>query len=259
MISTHLKGGLGNQMFQIAAAHVLALDNNDECAFFMGNPGTQQCHASRFYMTNVFKKIKELPEDLVIKPNFPEVRYLEPRFNYDPIPYSEGMILQGFFQSEKYFGTHKKEVIELFEDKNIKFRFDFTNTVSIHVRRGDYVYDPYIGAFIPPQPMDYYNRALAFIESKAKIDYILLFSDDIGWCKANFRDTRIIFIEGQADYLDMYLMSKCHHNIIANSSFSWWGAYLNENENIVCAPAAWFGFAFKDDWQDIYCKNWVKI
>jgi len=106
---------------------------------------------------------------------------------------------------------------------------------------------------------DYYNRALAYIESKVQIDYILVFSDDIGWCKANFSDPRIKFIEGQPDYMDMYAMSGCNYNIIANSSFSWWSAYLNENENkIVCAPSGWFGFAFKEDWQDIYCENWIK-
>ena len=257
MITTHFKGGLGNQMFQTAAAYSLALDNNDECAFFMGNPDTAQCHGARHYKANVFKKLKELPEDLVLKPNYPEVRYIEPRFNYDSIPYRDGMVLQGYFQSEKYFAHHRKEILELF-DYEPQIKYEFKNSVSLHIRRGDYL-EPFLAAFLPPLPMDYYTRALYNLSNKAKIDHILIFSDDLRWCKDNFRDSRIIFIEGQTDYEDMYTMTKCSHNIIANSSFSWWGAYLNENENIVYTPDGWFGFAFKDDWQDIYCKNWIKI
>jgi hypothetical protein len=259
MITAHLKGGLGNQMFQIAAAYSLALDNGDECAFYFGNPNINQGNPARYYVANVFRELIELSEDLVIKPNYSEVRYMEPRFNYDPILYREGIVLQGFFQSEKYFKHHRKEIIKLFKHEDLIPQGNYENSVSIHVRRGDYL-DPFMSQFIPAQSMDYYNRALAYVESRTKIDHILIFSDDIQWCKANFNDPRMIFIEGQLDYIDMYMMTKCNHNIIANSSFSWWGTWLNENENkIVCAPFRWFGDAFKEDWQDIYCENWITI
>jgi hypothetical protein len=257
MITTHLKGGLGNQMFQIAVAYALALDNNDECSFYLDNPGNEQGHEARNYVDNVYRNIRELSENKV---NL--INYIEPKFNYSPIPYRRDLVLQGFFQSEKYFSNHRKEIIDLFKNKDLisQVKFDFENSVSIHVRRGDYVTDPYIAAFLPALSIDYYKRALFFIESLVQIDHILVFSDDIGWCRANFKDARIIFVEGQPDYIDMYVMSLCNHNIIANSSFSWWGAYLNENENkIVFAPVKWFGFAFKEDWRDIYCEGWIKI
>lgn len=257
MITTHLKGGLGNQMFQIAVAYSLALDNNDECAFWFGNPNINQGNVARYYATNVYKNIKELTEDHVLL-----INYIEPGFNYSPIPYRKDLVLQGFFQSEKYFRNHEKEVIRLFKHEDLisRLKFDFKNSVSIHVRRGDYVTDKFMQAYLPPQSIDYYNRALEFIKNLEQIDHIYICSDDIQWCKENFKDDRIIFIEGQFDYMDMYVMSKCNYNIISNSSFSWWGAYLNENENkIVCAPVNWFGFAFEDGWQDIYCENWMKI
>jgi len=255
MITAHLKGGLGNQMFQIAAAYSLALDNNDKCAFFMDNPNLNQGREARYYKDNIFKNLKELPEDLVIKPNYPKVRYMERRFNYDPIPYREGMGLQGYFQSEKYFKKHRKEILELFGNKQSEFK----DSVAVHIRRGDYL-DPFMAQFLPALSMDYYLRALSDLDSKAKVDHILIFSDDITWCKANFNDPRITFVEGQEDYEDLYTAVRCPYDIIANSSFSWWWAYLNTNINkIVYAPVRWFGPAFKDDWQDIYCKNWIKL
>jgi hypothetical protein len=255
MITAHLKGGLGNQMFQIAATYSLALDNNDECAFFMGNPNINQGNPAKYYTNNVFRGLKELPNDLVTRSDYEQIRYMEPRFNFDPVPYREGMVLQGFFQSEKYFKHHGKEIINLFSNHS---RHRFENSVSIHFRRGDYL-DPFMSSFLPVLQMDYYIRALAELEKKVRIDHILVFSDSISWCKENFIGGRIIYIEDQSDYEDMYTMAKCDYHIIANSSFSWWGAYLNDKEKIVYAPANWFGHSVKEDWQDIYCENWIKI
>lgn len=255
MITAHLKGGLGNQMFQIAATYSLALDNGDECAFYLDNPNINQGHGSRHYAGNVFRNLKELPENMVSRPDYEQIRYMEPRFNFDPLPYRNGMVLQGFFQSEKYFIHHRKEIIELFqftEDKS-----NFRNSVSIHVRRGDYL-NPFMCQFMRAQPLEYYLKALEYIESKTKIENILVFSDDMNWCRGNFHDPRISFIKGLEDYVEMQVMSECNHNIISASSFSWWAAWLNNN-NIVCAPAIWFGPSVTEDWQDIYCKNWVKI
>ncbi|HUX57069.1 MAG TPA: alpha-1,2-fucosyltransferase [Bacteroidales bacterium] len=256
MITTHLKGGLGNQMFQIAAAYSLALDNNDECSFFMDNPNINQGHGSRYYTTNVFRNLKELPDNMVERSDYEQIRYMEPRFNFDPIPYRERMVLQGFFQSEKYFANHKEEIVELFGNKAVR-KYEFNDCVSLHIRRGDYL-DPYTAQFLPVLPMDYYTRALSDLDSKARIDCILVFSDDIAWCKGNLKDPRLVFAERQEDWEDLYTMSKCEHHIIANSSFSWWGAYLNTNVNkIVYAPEKWFGPAVTDDWKDVYCKNWI--
>jgi hypothetical protein len=92
--------------------------------------------------------------------------------------------------------------------------------------------------------------------------YYIIFSDDISWCKENlsFLNNKI-FIEGNTDFQDLYLMSKCKNNIIANSSFSWWGAWLNTNKDkIVIAPKKWFGISNSHlDTSDLYCNNWVTI
>ena len=91
-------------------------------------------------------------------------------------------------------------------------------------------------------------------------DNFLIFSDDIVWCKNNFVGDKFIFIEGEEDYIDLWLMSLCNHNIIANSSFSWWGAWLNKNNNkTVIAPKNWFGPNKKLDPTDLYCKDWLVI
>jgi hypothetical protein len=182
---------------------------------------------------------------------------MEPRFNFDPVPYREGMVLQGFFQSEKYFANYKKEVVKLFENRS-KRKYEFENSVSIHIRRGDYL-NEFMCQFLPALPYEYYKAALDDLETKVKIDHILVFSDDLGWCKETIKGERVIFVEGQEDYEDLYTMAKCTHHIIANSSFSWWGAYLNQRDKIVYAPTRWFGPAITDDWQDVYCQNWIKI
>lgn len=249
MITSILKCRLGNQMFQIAAVHALALDNSDECAFDLTTKDFHRGKGPRTYIDNVFRNIKELSASWVS-----EYVYIEPKWSYSPIPYHKNMVIDAFSQSEKYFINHKKEIIDLFKDRNkihdieIEFLNYLKDSVSLHVRREDYLWSPVLFSL----PTDYYKKALTFIENKTKIDHILVFSDDIPWCKENFKDPRILFVEGRKDYEDMYLMSLCDHHIIVNSSFSWWGSYLNENEDkIVCAPNPWFGETISD-FQDIY-------
>ncbi len=131
------------------------------------------------------------------------------------------------------------------------------NTCSIHVRRGDYLNSP---NHHPVQNMNYYMKA---IKQMPKDSIFLIFSDDISWCKANFPDVpeKFIFVEGNADYEDLLLMSLCKNNIMCNSTFSWWGAWLNKNPNKkVIAPSVWFGPAYANhNTEDLYCEGWIKI
>ena len=125
---------------------------------------------------------------------------------------------------------------------------------SIHVRRGDYVKHP---NHHPVQTIEYYNKS---VEMVGKDTTIVVFSDDIEWCKKNFNIDNIIYIEDEKDYIELYLMSLCDNNIISNSSFSWWGAWLNTNENKkVIAPNKWFGSAINENTNDIIPKGWIKI
>jgi hypothetical protein len=245
-------------MFQVATVYALAKDYNDECAFPLDRTEMGQGHPARTYITNIFKHIKELPAGWQ-----PQYRFKEASLNYYPVPYRCNMELFGYFPSERYFAHHKQAVLALFKDYDVidelkrQWAKVLVKSVAFHIRRGDYLYNP---TTLPVPPKTYYKRALAYIETKADIKHILVFSDDVAWCKRNWSDKRITFIEGQPDFKDMYLMSLCNHLVMPNSGFSWWGGYLNENPNkIICAPAIWFGSTGVPGIRDNYTKEMTII
>lgn len=247
MISCKLYGGLGNYLFQIGAMYSLS----DDVGFDIKK--TYQVHNNiTTYLPNILRKI-----------NFTSVSisnvYSEPQFSYTPLPTGDNILFDGYFQSEKYLD--RELILDLYSiDKdsfnyiNPKYSNILTNSVSVHVRRGNYLtrQDRH-----PVQNINYYNTALAEFTG---CDNILVFSDDIKWCKENFIGSKFTFIEGEADYIDLWLMSLCNHNIIANSSFSWWGAWLNQNPSKkVIAPKIWFGPNKKLNTKDIIPLNWQTI
>lgn len=249
MISAMLCGGLGSRMFQIATAYALALDNGDECAFDLNMGSISQDHQPSEYRDNVFKKLKELPEGWV-----PEFQYQQKRYDYDPIPYHKNMIIGGYYASERYFYHRRKEVIQLFKDQDSinKIWVDSENSVSVHVRRGDYLVN---ASYVCPE--SYYKKALELIDKETQIDDIHIVSDDINWCKTTFKDERIIFWEDVPDYIDFYIQTLCSHNIISNSTFSRFATFMNENENkIVYAPATWFGPDLAPLMRDVFLNDW---
>lgn len=128
----------------------------------------------------------------------------------------------------------------------------------MHIRRGDYVLYP---DHHPTCNIDYYKNAIKIINDSSETrKKILIFSDDKEWCRNNFIGDEYIISENDNPYIDLYLMTLCDHHIIANSSFSWWGAWLNYNANkIVVAPSQWFGSAIVKNTSDVYCKNWKII
>ncbi len=227
-------GRLGNQLFQIAATVALAVENNDDYAF----PAWKD--APHFNLTGCFSH--DLSQQQV---------YREPVFPYSPIPYRPNMDLEGFFQSEKYF-ANSKYLIQSLLTPRIGFGMKYNHT-AIHVRRGDYLQ---LSREYVQLDMNYYRRAMQMIGSK----YYIIFSDDMAWCKANFGGDNVIFSEGKSPVEDLALMLSCEHAIIANSSFSWWGAYLNKNPSkIVIAPHAWFGHNLPHDTRDLIPSGWTKI
>jgi len=189
--------------------------------------------------------------------------YMERRFAFTPIPLTRDIDLEGYFQSEKYFDNCKDYIREIFKPNSeienyINEKYSellIKNTCSIHVRRTDYLefcdYHYNLG-------LDYYNKAMPLI------DYctFVVFSDDIEWCKKNLKAKNIIFIEGEKDVVDFYLMSKCKNHIIANSSFSWWASYLNADESkMVIAPRkdCWFGAKQNHSVNDLYLDSWILV
>lgn len=258
MISCILNGGLGNQMSQISTTWVLARDHNDDCGFNFSMVPVHQGNNAMSYRSNIFKKLKDLPNGWK-----PLVVYKEPAYEYKRIPYYNRILLKGYFAGERYIGHRKNEVIELFKDKQIVdtlsniYKDKLIDSVSIHVRRGDYLKFNKVYVLLDS---DYYKRAMEIIESRVNIKNILVFSDDIRWCEQNMHDKRMSFIKGHPDYYDIYLMSLCSHNITANSSFSWWGSYLNSNpDKIVCTPGKWFLSEGPKNSDYLICENWIKI
>lgn len=203
MVTAYLQGGLGNQMFQIAAATSLAIDNNDTACFDLSKHKiTLQGKNAISYQENVFHNVINKTSDILFI-------YKEKKFNYEKIKYINGMGLFGYFQSEKYFVNNKDYIINMFLPKKelydvYKERIKFFNkktkeTVSLHVRRGDYLLFSDIHPFIG---LDYINNALSFFNDCL----ILVFSDDIMWCKENIKSKNndIVFMNNtNNDYDDM--------------------------------------------------------
>ncbi len=197
---------------------------------------------------------------------------VEPYFNYwDGINQLKGNIyLEGYWQSEKYFMGFSDEIRANFtfklplsiKNNEISTHISQVNAVSLHVRRGDYANSPKTTATHGLCSLDYYRAAIDYVTAHVIQPHFFVFSDDIAWVKANLNiDSSVFFIDhntNQESYNDMRLMSLCKHNIIANSSFSWWGAWLNQNtEKIVIAPKQWF--SKPTDASDLIPAGWIRL
>lgn len=265
-VSSMLIGRLGNSMFQIAASIGYARKYGHDWAV------QEQPHNGESAIHRVYPNLP--------KTNFKGVGYQEHpskhcqlhgqhyddcHFNYHPIPdMGSDVFLRGFWQSYKYFENAQEEIKEVFKLPHIGGYEDY---VSIHVRRGDYV--QYAGSF-PPVTKEYIDSAIHYMEINSDLGLngfpkTLFFSDDIAWCKDNFGHLGgAVFSEGRNEFEDLSLMASCGHHIIANSSFSWWGAYLGHNPNrIVICPSAetWFGptAGVKQPVVDLIPENWIQI
>lgn len=254
MITCKLKGGLGNQMFQIAATYALAQANNTECVFDFTAKVVYQGNPSSKYMDNLYKGFSPSPIGWR-----PRVLFKERTPTYSPIRFVDGMALDGYFQSERYFIDCAIELRRYFIDNRITdflgayYAGALKNSLSIHVRRGDYLN---FGDVFHILDGDYYKEAIGRVDKKHKVDYIFVMSDDMGWCRENLRDDRIVYITGHPDHHEMLLMSLCSHNIIANSSFSWWGAWLGEKPGkMIVAPDKWT----KNNTMDIIPERWIRL
>lgn len=285
MIITKIIGGLGNQMFQYAAGKTLAHLSNtvlklDVTSFEEDN--LRNFELLNFNATIEFATKPDIDSLLpahyfekafqYLSPLNKRSYYREKSFSFDEKIFKLGqnVYLKGYFQSEKYF-LPAKDIIR----KDFTFRNDIVNnlqgfcstlknanSVSIHIRRGDFFKDPEIADYHGTLGKEYYLSAIDLVRSKISNPVFYFFSDDIDWAKENLSVPNAIFISNHMTknhFEDLYLMSQCKHNIIANSSFSWWGAWLNNNrDKIVIAPEKWFNKGPKDT-QDLLPTEWIKI
>jgi hypothetical protein len=199
--------------------------------------------------------------------------YREPHFQFDAAvaELEAPVYLDGYWQSERYFsdiaGVLRREFTPVApldkENAALAASIDAVNAVSLHVRRGDYVSDPITNRFHGICPPDYYRRAVDYIVSRVEAPHLFVFSDDQQWPRANLRfSVPMTFVDAnppERGYRDMQLMARCRHHIVANSSFSWWGAWLNPSrDKSVIAPRQWFSAA-DNDTQDLIPPNWVRL
>jgi hypothetical protein len=265
MIYTNLKGGLGNMMFQIAATLSMAIDKGVDASFpnlmsQLININNDSFHNSKLkhsieYLSLFDKLLTEQPPQGLKTYRYP--------FHYDStIPEGNEFIIDGFFQSEKYFKKNEKKIKEILtvpknvlDVINIKYKLLLElKTTAIHVRRGDYLKFP---KHHPTQSVEYYKKSIELLNNTEKF---IIFSDDIEWCKSNFIGDEYYFIENEKDYVELYLMSMCNNVITSNSSFSWWGAWLNNNtDKIIVGPNIWFGVNTNYISKDILPKEWIKL
>ncbi len=295
MIAVKLMGGLGNQMFQYAVGRQLALMHKvdlvlDISALEGRTPGTFRRYELKhlsidatlldpndIFMTQ-YRSIGGFRCFLAnIKSKFglplnPPNQVKEKGFAFDPkIPMSsDNCYLQGYFQSEKYFYQIRDVLIQDFKvvnplkgkNKEISDKIVSTESVSIHIRRGDYVNDQKTAQFHGTCSLDFYRTALDYICSKLENPHFYFFSDDIEWVRKNIVVNHpAIYVDNNADcgYEDMRLMSMCRHHVVANSSFSWWAAWLsNYPDKIVLAPKNWFRTEDLDT-RDLVPSSWVVL
>ena len=257
VVEGKLIGQLGNQMFEIAATVGYALDHDLSPIF----PGlvTDHEHGIPINYKHLFSHLDTRKEKITRE-------YKEPVADYREIPGIPNVRLCGYFQSEKYFEKHKEKIKELFAPSPEILSYLHTKysalindptTVSIHLR--SYHKDD-------PRQRTYIQYGREFVVKAMEVfpeeSTFIIFSNDMRWCKEELAgiQKKIVFIEGEAYYHDLYLMSYCKHNIISNSSFSWWGAYLNRNpDKIVVAPIRWYSKRCGIGEADLLPEGWLRI
>jgi len=256
-------GRLGNQMFQYAALKALSLETGFDC--FLPNHLTTKPDGAFDFTNNKWLEYKlDLLECFEITTPVLDKKltnsFQEKGFEFDSNIKSinDNTAIEGYFQSYKYFEKFETEIKQEFTFKpNILSKCQdiiskYSNPVSIHIRRGDYVKHPGFWNITP----EYIIDALHSFNPGSDATY-LIFSDDIEWCKETFGEG-FVFIEGNNQYEDLCLMSLCKHNIISNSSYSWWAAWLNNNpDKKIVAPKNWF--TEPKPLNDLYPNNWIVI
>ncbi len=286
MLIVQIVGGLGNQMFQYALARSLH-EQGYEVKLDISAFESYKLHGGyQLLKYNISIPIATAEEINKLKINklfvafekflhIPFSKWIREKnflFQKDLIT-SDNVYISGYFQTEKYFLEIRNILLEEFVltqsisnyTNSMKESIEKTEqSVSLHVRRGDYINNPIALKTHGICSLEYYKTAINFLEKQYSNITFFLFSDDVDWVRENLSIKNSVVVASEEKRLpheDIYLMSLCRHNIIANSSFSWWGAWLNQNTSkIVVAPQRWFADEqLHEQSKDIICKNWIKI
>ena len=287
MIITKIIGGLGNQMFQYAAGYALSRRLNQPLKLDISD---YKNYKDRVYLLNIFNhgsKILSCFQSTIYKKsnkyhkkllynifNNQRLKYIkQPNRNYNTFFDSlhGNVYLDGYWQSEKYFLPYADEIRKIFNlelklcksSSIILKKIISSESVSIHFRRGDYINDIKVNNRYGVCSLQYYKKSINYFLKRFKHINFFIFSDDILWVENNLpKMNNVHFVKHEEEchpYEEVFLMSKCNHNIIANSTYSWWGAWLNNNPaKIIIAPEKWF----KDTQiviKDLIPENWIKL
>lgn len=290
MIIVKIIGGLGNQFFQYALGRTIAHKKNTSLKIDITSFKTYNLHKYALSNFNITGKIateeeirrlkcpsgmRFLRSKLIqaSKPYYNRSCVKELDFNFEPniIKVSSNVYLDGYWQSEKYFEDIEDIIRNEFVvtspqeglNRELASQIESCESVSIHIRRRDYVSNSHTNKTHGTCDMDYYLRSIKDLTKTVKNPHFFVFSDDIEWARLNLMlPNPITFIDNngpEKNYEDLRLMTQCKHNIIANSSFSWWGAWLNKNpEKIVIAPKKWFNDSSINT-DDIIPESWIRI
>lgn len=286
MVIIKIMGGLGNQMFQAALyksmeiegkevkadlTHIQKYGNNHNGYELKRIFGLNLVEASE----NEINKYADLQLTLWgrVKRKIGGIRkathYLEQTYEYKPeILELNTIYLEGYWQTEKYFKNIRSEILKMFTfpnivgEKNKECLSEVSNSesVAVHIRRGDYLTGDNLDNYGNICTKDYYNSAIDYIRNHVSNPFFYVFSDEIEWVQENFDFGNVRLVNwnsGNNSFLDMQLMSLCKHQIIANSTFSWWAAWLNQNpDKLVIMPAKWMNHIENPD---IGCEGWIRL
>jgi hypothetical protein len=287
MITCQLSGGLGNQLFQVFTTLSYSITYNISVLFDYINETTpyststgvknRTTYWNTFFVHIISLTTFSLPDNgkIDVAGFFP---FKEPRPEYIELPQeiaSRNMKLTGYFQSYKYFERNKKYILKLIKwEKMKKMIMDIysqdldldENSISLHFRLGDY---QFLSEKHPIQNVEYYKRAIAYITDRRgpqKVFYFCQKEDnemvdlEVSLLREAFPECTFIKVpDTMSDWEQLIFMACCRDNIIANSTFSWWGAYLNTNEKIVCFPSRWYGTSVKISTRDMFPPTWTEI
>lgn len=276
MVIVQIQGGLGNQMFQYAL-YLNCKSRGVKVKLDVSNYRTEYAH-NGYELERIFSIrenycparakffLKPLSKILHLLVKHPYKEKNEWQWKYQPKAANINWgFIKGYWQSEKYFNNITETLrqklqfppVQDIRNQKVLEKINQVNAVSLHIRRGDYL----TGGNAVSLAIDYYHRSIAYIDANVPRPHYFIFSDDMEWAKKNIKVATGEFIDwnmGANSFIDMQLMSACRHNIIANSSFSWWGAWLNTHScKIVIAPQQWMPHL--EGSGDVIPENWIQL
>ena len=296
MIYSNLVSGLGNQLFQYVMGRQLSLIHNVDLKLDVRHFDSQKLRAFKLNHYRINAEIaREQEIEGFLKPylnsglyykvfrkiahQFPkhQRRYFKENewwvYEQDILKTPSSVYIEGYWQHYKYFENLHPQILdeltinEGYNSDVAKLVSEIENnpnSISLHIRRGDYITDSQANSLMGIMPLSYYYSAIAYLKHRLPAPHIYIFSDDLDWVFDNLKTdipvTLVDIEDGKKDYLELDIMSKCRHQIIANSSFSWWGAFLNRNpDKIVIAPQKWVVPPNINSKINIQMPTWIKL